>query len=56
MLTSFVLRLVPSALASGEVIGEVVELESGRQAVIRDIQELAAFLTRPLAVDSQEHS
>lgn len=57
VLSSFVLRLVPRALAAGEVTGEIVEVETGRQAVIRNISELAAFLTGAgAALDWQEHS
>ena len=55
MLTSFVLRLVPHALADGEVVGEVVEVESGRAAPIRNIGELLAFLRGPAANLAEEH-
>jgi hypothetical protein len=35
---------MPRALAGGDIVGEVVEVSSGRQQPIRDIGELLAFL------------
>ena len=54
MLSSFVLRLVPHALADGDVVGEVLEVESGRNAPIRNIGELLAFLRGPAIELSEE--
>ena len=48
MLATFVLRLVPDALAEGRIVGVVEEVETGRRAVVRDLDELRAFL-RPYA-------
>lgn len=48
MTVSFVLRLVPG-LATGEIAGEVEAVLSGEKAVVKDLAELAAFLTRGLS-------
>lgn len=39
-----VLRLVPAALAAGRLAGEVELVETGTKAVVRDADELVAFL------------
>jgi hypothetical protein len=44
MTVSVVLRLVERALASGRLAGEARLVESGETAVIRDAEELVAFL------------
>jgi len=54
MLTSFVLRLLPRELAIGELVGEVVDVASGRQQVIRGVEDLLEFL-RAIA-DPQERA
>ena len=43
MLVSFVLRLRPDQLAYGRVVGEVEDVESGRQQGLRDVWELVEF-------------
>jgi hypothetical protein len=50
VLVSYVLRLVPDALASGQLSGQVEEVESGVTAVFRDVDELVRILcARPSA-------
>ena len=44
MTVSVVLRLAASALAEGRLAGEVELLGTGRRAVVRDADELVAFL------------
>lgn len=43
MLVSFVLRLRPDQLALGRLVGEVEDVESGRQQGLRDLAELVEF-------------
>jgi hypothetical protein len=50
VLRSFVIRLVPRALASGELVGELEDVEDGRTCRFRNLQELqAALLDAPAA-------
>jgi hypothetical protein len=41
---SLLLRLAPEALAAGRLAGEAQHVESGKRAVVRDVDELIAFL------------
>jgi hypothetical protein len=41
---SFVLRLVPSALAESKIVGQVREVETGETAQIRSADDLLSFL------------
>ncbi|HET6812032.1 MAG TPA: hypothetical protein VFH50_13590 [Acidimicrobiales bacterium] len=43
MLVAFVLRLRPDQLAVGRLVGEVEDVESGRQQGLRDVMELVEF-------------
>ena len=40
----YVLRLLPTELASGRVVGEVEDVASGGTALIRSVEELVGFL------------
>ena len=44
MTQSFVLRLVPSALAESRIVGQVQVVETGETAQLRNADELIAFL------------
>jgi hypothetical protein len=44
MTISLLLRVVPEALAAGRLAGEAQHVESGKRAVVRDADELIAFL------------
>ncbi len=44
MLSSFLLRLVPEALAERRIAGRVEAVESGEAASVRSADELIAFL------------
>jgi hypothetical protein len=44
MPVSFVLRLVPSALAEARIVGQVQEVETGLTVQLRNADELIAFL------------
>jgi hypothetical protein len=44
MTISLLLRLVPEALAAGRLAGEAQHVETGKRAVVRDVDELIAFL------------
>ena len=46
MLSSFVLRLRPDALADGGIVGEVEDVDSGVRVSIRSVDDLIAFLAR----------
>lgn len=41
---SFVLRLVSDRLIAGEIVGEVESVRDGEHAMVRDTDELRAFL------------
>jgi hypothetical protein len=41
---SFVLRLVPSALAESKIVGQVREVETGETAQLRSADDLISFL------------
>lgn len=43
VLISFVLRLRPDQLALGQLVGEVEDVESGRQQGLRSVMELLEF-------------
>lgn len=43
MLTSFVLRVAPAALAAGVLAGEVEHVASGQRAEFRNAEDLAAW-------------
>lgn len=44
VLSSFVLRLAPEALADGRIAGRVEVVETGEAASLRSADELVAFL------------
>jgi hypothetical protein len=44
---SFVVRLVPRALATGELVGELEDVESGCTTTFRNLTELQAALLAP---------
>jgi hypothetical protein len=44
MPVSFVLRLVPSALAESKIVGQVQEVETGETAQFRSAEDLISFL------------
>ena len=44
MVSVYVLRLLPTELASGRVVGEVEDVASGGTALIRSVEELVGFL------------
>jgi len=57
MSVSFVLRLVPAALAESKIVGQVQEVETGLTAQLRSADELIAFLvtrTHPAAPGSTD--
>ncbi len=43
MLVSFVIRLVPTELGRGQLVGQVVAIDSGVDAPIRNADELVEF-------------
>ncbi len=43
VLVSFVLHLVPDELTEGRVVGNVIEVLSGREQPIRSVDELVSF-------------
>jgi len=43
VLVSFVIRLVPSELGRGQLVGQVVAIDSGVDAPIRNAEELVEF-------------
>jgi hypothetical protein len=47
MTVSVVLRLVEQALAAGRLAGEAEVVETGERRVVRDAEDLLAFLRRP---------
>lgn len=44
MPVSFILRLVPRALAESRIVGRVMAVEGGNEAVIHNADDLIAFL------------
>lgn len=62
VLLSFVLRLVPDALASGRLVGQVENVASGERAVVRSSDDLLTFVQRsspeapngPMSLDREE--
>jgi hypothetical protein len=44
MTISLVLRIAPEALAAGRLAGEAEVVETGERVVVRDADELVAFL------------
>ncbi|HVA42524.1 MAG TPA: hypothetical protein VNF50_03490 [Acidimicrobiales bacterium] len=44
MLSVYVLRLLPTELAAGRVVGEVEHVGTGSTAVVRSAEELVGFL------------
>jgi hypothetical protein len=44
MPVSFVLRLVPTALAESKIVGQVQEVETGEVGQLRNAEELITFL------------
>jgi hypothetical protein len=46
MLVSFVVRLVVEDLRSGAITGEVHNVASGEQAIVRSVEDLIAAFTR----------
>jgi hypothetical protein len=49
MTISLVLRVAPEALAAGRLAGEAEVVETGERTVVRDAEELVAFLRRDAA-------
>jgi hypothetical protein len=45
VLASYVLRLVPSAAARGEIVGEVESVATGTVSTVRDVAGLLALVT-----------
>lgn len=43
VLVSFMIRLVPSELERGQLVGQVVDIDSGVDAPIRNADELVEF-------------
>jgi hypothetical protein len=57
MLATFILRLVPSALQQGDVVGRVECVETGEGRTCHHLDELVAFLraqTGPARVEDGE--
>jgi hypothetical protein len=46
MTVSVVLRLTPAALEAGRLAGEVEVVATGERAVVKDAEDLLAFLRR----------
>jgi len=44
VLSVYVLRLLPTELAAGRVVGEVEHVGSGSTAVVRSVEDLVGFL------------
>jgi hypothetical protein len=44
MTISLLLRVAPEALAAGRLAGDAQHVESGKRAVVKDAEELIAFL------------
>jgi hypothetical protein len=51
LVRSFVLRLLDDQLRDGRVVGRVQDVESGSEAVVRDVEELLTFLTAEPAAE-----
>jgi hypothetical protein len=54
VLASFVLRLVPEALAQRRIVGRVEAVSSGQATPIRSAEELIGFLYGSAATDDQQ--
>jgi hypothetical protein len=44
VLVSYVIRLVPSSLAAGELVGQAEAVDTGRQSTFRNVEELVRIL------------
>jgi len=44
VLSVYVLRLLPTELAAGRVVGQVEHVGSGSTAVVRSVEDLVGFL------------
>ncbi len=51
---AFVVRLLDDQLRLGQVVGRVQDVESGNEAVVRDVDELVRFFAAPTTVDLNE--
>jgi len=52
---SFVLRLVPEALAASRIVGRIEVVETGEQVTVRDARDLIEFLcAQGRSVDVQQ--
>jgi hypothetical protein len=53
VLSSYILRLIPSELARGRLVGEVEDVSTGKQRAIRDAAELISFCSANSSVDDE---